>query len=565
MAKRRVSRRVSKKVSRKRSRSPKKRSRRTSKKSSRRTSKKRSFGTKVVLEDGTELTDHPSMNMSHRAEMQDSRYKKYLIKVNKKLHQLNDSIKKNHIVVTFGSFLLLLFILMYTSYDDIKTKSVNELMYGVYTYLIGGSLLGQYAIKDAFYELISKIRTALTYDHEFHEIKDNFMKLKEAKLVDDKMDRLFRNIEADYSDISTSPRPSTTSKQEMANLKSFMQLLIDLTASHHEEMNTVLPDDYITDIIAKLEEFMKDYGSAAKQLDRELVNPLLLNMIGKEGPPVSAIFLVGRPGVGKTRFVQHLAKILHAKVYEFLPPAKGDIGRINFFAKSAKEQYPNLSVFTRMTLDAKENKGKPMILFIDEIDKKLNKELLTTLLDLLGDPKSRKMADPGLNITVKLPKNIVVVCASNKTLELIVEENKKYEPLLSRFVEIFIPDMAKEVQLKATTDYIKSIYPQLTKEDETFISDVVYRTTFPGMRELINISNTYVRQLQAITALQKYKTVETPAEFRENYIKQLEEQEAARNAAAEIKSKTGAKYAKYSDEGSTSTGGEEEEEEDDEE
>ena len=237
------------------------------------------------------------MNMSHKAEMQDAKYKKYLIKVNKKLHGINEAVKKNHLVVTVGSFLLLLFVLLYTSYDDIKNKSANELMYSVYTYLVGGSLLSQYAIKDAFYELISKIRTALTYDHEFYEIKENFNKLKEAKLIDDKMDKFFRNLEEDYNNIIT--RPSTTSEQEIANIKSFMQLITDLTATHHDEMNTVLPDDFIQDIISRLEQFIKDYGSASKQLDRELVNPLLLGMIGKEGPPVSAIFLVGKPGVGK--------------------------------------------------------------------------------------------------------------------------------------------------------------------------------------------------------------------------------------------------------------------------
>jgi hypothetical protein len=155
--------------------------------------------------------------------------------------------------------------------------------------------------------------------------------------------------------------------------------------------------------------------------------------------------------------------------------------------------------------------------------------------------------DNQLELNITIPKNVVLICASNTTLELIGEKDNNYAPLLSRFVEIFIPDMSKELQLKATTEYVKKIYPELTAEDQDFIKDIVYRTTFPGMRELINISNTYVRQLKSIAALQKYKKMETPSEFRTSYLKQLDEQEAARKAAANVISQTGGEFEKYGD------------------
>jgi hypothetical protein len=533
------------------------RSRRSSRKSSRKSrssrkisrSRRRSFGTVITLEDGTVLTDQPNLNKSDKAIKQDEKYKKYLITLNKKLHKLNETVKKNHIFMTFGSFLLLLFILVYTSYDDIKNKSANELIYSVYTYLIGGSLsgtiLGQHAIKDLFYELISAIRKALTYDHEFYEIKDNFTKLKKNGLIDEKMDYFFRSLEDDYNNFSK--RNTTSSQQEVQNIKSFMNLLTDLTATHNEEMNTQIPEDYIIEISRKLEEFIKDYGSAKKQLDEELANPLLLNMIGKEGPPISAIFLVGNPGVGKTRFVKHFSEILKAKIYEFLPDRKNERREFIPWAKSAKEFYPDLSVFTQMALDAKKNKG-PVILFIDEIDKKLSEELLTTMLDLLGDPKNRVARDPTLGLDIKLPRNIVVICASNKTLEKIAEADETYKPLLSRFIEIFIPDMSKEIQVKATTEYLESIYPDLKEEDRQFIKDVVYRTKFPGLRELINITNTYVRHLQAISTLSKYKKIQGPTEYRQEYLLKLEEQQKASETATEIAKETNTKLEEFDEE-----------------
>jgi hypothetical protein len=37
--------------------------------------------------------------------------------------------KENNILVTLGTLIILLLAIIYTSYDDIKTKSVSELMY----------------------------------------------------------------------------------------------------------------------------------------------------------------------------------------------------------------------------------------------------------------------------------------------------------------------------------------------------------------------------------------------------------------------------------------------------
>jgi hypothetical protein len=485
-----------------------------SKRKSRRKSRRkltRKFGAKIILEDGTELEKNPNLNQPEQQEKLNIKYKKYLETVNKKLEKINQKIKQNHLVVSFGTFLFLLFILLYTSYDDIKNKSARDLMYGTYTYLVGGSILGQYALKDVFYKLLSDLKNAFTVDNEYKELCDNFEKLIEAGVVDNKMMTFYSNLKTDY--IYTQSGINTTSKIGIYNIKSFIKLLHDLAVIHPNEMNAKIDDNYISNLITRLNNFIKGYGTAAKELEQQLINPLLLTLLGKDGPPISAIFLVGRPGVGKTRFVNHLAKEMDATIYEYNYKKDEQDEHIQTLSRSAKEQYYKLNIFSRMKLEDKE--GKPIILFIEK--------LFNILLSLLGDPKLRTMEEPAMNINIKLPKKLLVICASNKSLVKIVEEDNKYEPLLRRFVEIFIPNISKEIQFQATVDYVKSIHPDMTIEDEQFIKDVVYKSNFPGMGELIVISNKYVQHLNALNVLKKYKEVEDIKEYRKNYLVTLEE------------------------------------------
>jgi flagellar biosynthesis GTPase FlhF len=521
--KRRISKRISKRISRKRTSRKRTSRKRTSRK---RTSRKRRFGAPIVeLDDGTILKKvnedlkTKEKNLKKLELNQDSVHK-YFKTVQKKLIQINEKIKSNGLVMTLGTFLLLIFVLLYTSYDDIKTKSVWELIYNLFTYLFSGSLLSQHAIKDTFYELSAKIKKAFSYDHELEEINEQFKYLQKENLIDTKTASFFRELNNDYLSINNGEQTATT-HLDKSNLKSFMKLAIDLNTTRKSEMNTVLSNEDIKNISDRLTEFINDYGTAKKQLDKQIINPLLLSMIGKNGPPISAIFLVGNPGVGKTRFVNELANKINANIYEYIYDKKQGFHRMNTLSKSVKEQYQNLNVFIKMKLESNDEPNKPIILFIDEIDKKLNKELLTELLQLLGDPKSREIKDKALNINVKLPKNLIIVCASNKSLESIVEKNSIYEPLLSRFVEIFIPNMTKDKQYDIAIKYMTGLYPQITDDDKKFIREVINRTKYPGVRDIITISNSYISHLKSIVELHHIKQIESPAEYRENFFNDL--------------------------------------------
>lgn len=458
----------------------------------------------------------------------EAKYLKYLKKVSKHISSINQKIDEHNIILSIGSFFFLLFFLIYTSYDDIKDKNARELMNSLFTYLLGGSILAQHVIKDTLYKLFENIRNSSDYDVEYDSLREQFELLKDNNLVDKTMISLFDTLESYYL-----TNPNEYDKKQNKSVKEYMKLLVEMNKIKEFE-EYIVDKQYIKRIVEDLNNFISDYGTAKKQLNRTLIKPLLLNIMGKDSPPISAVFLCGEPGVGKTRFVIEIAKILDAKIYEYIPSVeKGE--RLNFY-KPVKDNYDKFSVFTKMILESKHN--KPIILFIDEIDKNLNKNLLNTLLEILGDPKTRKIKDKSLKVNLKILNNIIIICASNKSLEKIVSENNMYEPLLSRFMQIFIPNMSKELQYHASLKYITGIYPQINDDDKKFIKDVIDRTDYPGLRELITISNSYVSQLQAYHALKEFEDInidlDNPNDIRENYLNEIIEQYAASKSALNL-------------------------------
>lgn len=296
-----------------------------------------------------------------------------------------------------------------------------------------------------------------------------------------------------------------------------MSLVIELAASDKSNVD-IVDSEYIKVLSAQLNDFVKTYSEAGDQLTDQIVNPFLLQMMGKKTLPMSAIFLVGKPGVGKTKFVNTIAEKLGAKMYEFTHVKKDDFIS---YRTNAKDQYKKLSVFTKIAL---ENDGKPVILFIDEFDKNLNPNLLNTMLEILSDPKTRKIREKNLRLNIRVPSNVMVMCASNTTLEDIAAADKTYVPLLSRFVQINIPDMTKELQIQVSLDYIRSIYPDVTEKDEEFIISVVNKTKHAGMRELLSVINTYTTFLASYKELSAIEGVyvKRPTVYRDNYMKELD-------------------------------------------
>ena len=510
------------------------------KKSHKRRKSQRKFGVEIFDELGKtihETAEHAKIE--------------FLKKIEFKLEQ----VKKKKF--TYGMYSLFVIILILNSYEEIlssyykniSNKSLYELCIAVFIYVIGtGSPIMQL---NAGYDLYNKIRRINWRDMgfgdtEYENIIENYNKLMEQKLIDRNMQLLFEKWKNYYIE----DEMQNASLDEFILDKDHMNLVI-LLNTEYPEMKNELPPEYITDMCNKLHNFIKDYGEAYDRLDNEIINPLILQLMNKPTIPMSAIFLVGSPGTGKTRFVKNLSKSINADIYEYKKD-KITEGKATLIEKD-KDKF---SVFFNMAYDRKnaEKQGKKpiQILFIDEFDKKLTKDkhLLHDLLQLLGDSDEKKITDKTLGIDVKVETNLII-CASNKSLEQIAQTDSSYEPLISRFVEIFIPDMTKELQEKLIIEYVNSKFKQIsektgdktfvmTEDAKEFIKEVVYKTNFPGLRELQSIVNTYVSHLQGIKDLQKYKPVDSPNKYQQKVLRLLDKQrqEEIDKAAKEINTKT---------------------------
>jgi len=498
---------------------------------SKRRRSKRQFG--IVEINGVEVQEE---------RVPDDITKKYLINVRNNLIKVQKKfidLQKNHnFEITLGSFLLLLFLIIYNSFDNIKNKNTNELMFSLYTFLVGShsSLFIQNAFKDSLYTIIANIKTFFSHDAELEEIQSNFQILDKKGLIDEKMQRTFKTMVAEYN--HENKHLAALTPAEKINLKTFLKLFIDLTTSKEEMMNHVISTDYIESLISDLTNFIDDYGSAKKQLQMQIIDPIILNLLHQPTPPKAAVFLVGNPGVGKTRFVNELSKkIKGSRVLSYDYKEKGTDEMD--YRKPADKSTKSMNVITQALF---KNDGKPIILFFDEFDKHIidEKDLLKFFLDLLGESGKKEIYDRFLGSNVPIPNNLLIVCASNTPLSELCKKSS-LKPLQSRLVEIFIPDMTKDIQLDICLKYISSIMPGgVSDEDKQFVRDVIYATSFPGMRELITIINTYVQQLTSGRVIGSIKRkmqlpTESDDEIRKNYIEQIiAQQTAARELAARI-------------------------------
>lgn len=419
-----------------------------------------------------------------------------------KLAEFENVIKKNEIVISIG---LVFFALLFGLYNE--KMSLLEIVHSVWSYFVGGSILAQYVVRDSLYNVMNRLNKYLKYDLEYHNIVKSF---NELKLKDTRIFNVFNRIAIDYEHYE-----HNSSKIYAKGAKSLMKFVIELYSP-----SPIRKTNDIKEIVQKLELLKKDYGNVSEILNNSIIDPILLDMLGIKGPAISPIFLSGNPGVGKTRFVNLLGQIVGAKVYNYNLCKKNDYS----YSRSAHEQIKDFGIFVEIMY---EYDGSPIILFIDEFDKNLNKddgyEILAVLLELLGDSIKRVTTSNFLRLPLTMPNNMIVVCASNKTLQNISKNNDRYEPLFSRFIEIKLPDLTKEIQTQSTIEYVKSIYHEFNEEDETFLTELVSRTDFKGLRELINISNTYVSNLKSIPFLKEIKPMYDYSDFRKHYMEQVME------------------------------------------
>jgi ATP-dependent Lon protease len=242
--------------------------------------------------------------------------------------------------------------------------------------------------------------------------------------------------------------------------------------------------------VDKIDEYLKTIQeSVVDELKNCIFKPYICNMFKQDKHiPLSPIYLVGNSGVGKTKFVNTIAELLDIPVFLFdikKEPKKWQIRSHDRFDSN------NLNTYTNIMHAAKSNNKNSIILFIDEMDKKIgiDKNMITILLELINKGVfsfHEKHIDYKIDI-----KNIIIICCGNTEIEEIksVNDNMGIEALANRFITIKFPDIDNSLKTTIVEKYIKTNYPFLNyKKHSEEINKIVNNDNEPGMRKLmINI------------------------------------------------------------------------------
>jgi hypothetical protein len=409
----------------------------------------------------------------------------------------NTLIKKNMYIY---SVLPVVFILYSYYYEKIVISDVwNHLL----TYFIGGSVFSQYFLKDVIYNIcissynyIKNIERTIFHD-KYRELFDDFIK---NNVVSKDYQCYINYLLSRYTAKDGIGYIYTDKDNEY--VCKFLDIMVDMI--NNENVKECIVDDDILELVEKLEKFISDYPDIKDPLNYEIINPILLMLLrdkDKFGPPVSPVLLSGKPGTGKTRFAKKLAEILDAKLVEYHYDDRHD-GCVNFRA-DVDSQYKKFNPVTKLILA----KNKYKILLIDEMGEKLktNDEMIGVLLKMLGSVNDKSIRDGYLDLNIRIPNNIIIICTSNDTLDDLCNIDKKFNSLKSRFIEIKIPDVPKDIQLKVVTEHMSNMYQNIDDSDKIFIKNIIDNTDYSGLRELLNMTTTYVQYLNSIESLKLYR------------------------------------------------------------
>ncbi len=238
--------------------------------------------------------------------------------------------------------------------------------------------------------------------------------------------------------------------------------------------------------VNKIDNYLKTIQETiVEDLKNCIFKPYICNIAKKDKYiPLSPIYLVGNPGVGKTKFVNTISELLDIPVFTLDVNKEHKDWAIRYCDKFE----PNtLHLYTNLTHTMKSNDRNSIILFIDEMDKKISchKHMITILLELINKGVF-SFRDKHLNYKIDI-KNIIIICCGNTEINEIKSEddNMGFEALSNRFITIKFPDMDNNLKATIVEKYIKTNYPFINyKKHELEIKKIVNNDNEPGMRKL---------------------------------------------------------------------------------
>lgn len=252
-----------------------------------------------------------------------------------------------------------------------------------------------------------------------------------------------------------------------------------------------VPDINIIDLVSKLDILLSTYSNK-DILVKNIIAPYVYNMYNPTNKTsINPVCLVGPPGVGKTRFVKELSKILKAciipnKIYG--SPSLEYEEYYNMYNPYDISKIKNVSIKT-MLLENNNN----FINFLDEFDKDITAEG-STILKYLSTDKEKVKTKYLDDIEFNHPNILMIMAVNKKFSELCSNKDKEIErtskniwedivkPLEDRIVYIEFPALNKDLKLKIAKDFVKN---QNIDMDEKIITKIVDNNTDDGVRTIL--------------------------------------------------------------------------------
>lgn len=316
-----------------------------------------------------------------------------------------------------------------------------------------------------------------------------------------------------------------------------------------------ITDENINNLIKEIDEILKDHTDEVKHSiynnvlipyisilsNKKMKNTEIIKSfdtlkeegtvdIKRVGPNI--LYLIGEPGVGKTNTIVSIIKVLqkyfninYHKVTEEEELTCN--GRTNYGNYGEDEHFMDhkINMITKMVHEVCKNNNDGGIIFIDELDKIINKKnfekINKNLTLMLQD--TNEHYDEYLKIFVD-KSNVLFILAGNRSL---IEINENFEPLTSRIIELKINnltfDKKKLIMNKKYDELINNLQLNVQLEELKFISNnLCIYPHFPGVREPIRILSTIANNVKNCIIFHNSSYKYDPIAQLKNDLKQLD-------------------------------------------
>jgi len=275
------------------------------------------------------------------------------------------------------------------------------------------------------------------------------------------------------------------------NITTCIKFIVDLHV--FDEAPHITLDDKLLD---SFDNFLKTYDNK-DSLKNDMIIPLLSSIYG--GNKMPPIMLIGKPGTGKTSFIEKIAQILDLDII------RCNVHELSYFNESflmhdfySKLHLKKLNIISNaLNHSIMTKKKKKFILLFDEIDKTISDDdnPRNTMLHLFELFNNSAIYDRYIDISID-SSCALIFCTANS---YIGDVNPKLKPLQNRLTHFVFPNISKETKKDIMKKYIK----QNTKDYDNDIYDKFIDTFLEhdkeaGVRLLINYTNIFINSVTSV-------------------------------------------------------------------